>query len=241
MKFYDLGINSSLGNGIDRPEIMIELALRLGFVGVAFADFENVSPKEIKILKKQYQERCQIFTRATIIPKSVNDLKEKVKSLRNNVDIIAVRSKSEDKNVYINAILDKRVDLISLGEDREFNALEYSHFKMARENAKVVELSIRSLLEEGKQKSRLMRLMNKSCLQLLRAKTPFILSSGGQSRWDLRAPGELIALAGLVKIPEKRALRALSEYPEQLIKKVLMIRDPNYIMAGVHIVKPEEG
>jgi len=240
LKFYDLGINTSLGNGADSPEIMMEMALRLGFAGVAFADFETASPKEVKYLKKEYQNKCQIFTRATIIPRSVNDLKEKVKLLRNVIDIIAVRSNSEDKNVYINAILDKRVDLISLSKEREFNALEYSHFKMARENAKIVEISIQSLLEEGKQKSRLMRLMNKACLQLIRAKTPFILSSSAHSKWELRAPEELIALAGLVKIPEKRALRALSEDPEHLIQKLLMIRDPNCIMAGVRIVQPEE-
>ncbi|NVM54182.1 MAG: hypothetical protein HWN66_10820 [Candidatus Helarchaeota archaeon] len=240
MKYYDLGISSTLSIGEDNPEIMLDLAIELGFSGIGFADFKNIPPKAVKQLRKKYQGRCGLYTRATIIPKSINDMKKWVKDLRNRVDFIAIKSGSDEKNIYINAILDKRVDIISLSEPKELGSLEYAHFKMARENVTVVEISTQNLIREGIQKSRLMRLMNKSCAQLIRSKAPFIISSGAQSKWELRGPRELVALAGLVGIPENSALAAVSTHPERLIRKSEMVHDPNCLMAGVRVVSLEE-
>jgi ribonuclease P/MRP protein subunit RPP1 len=241
MKFYDLGIKSSLSIGQDEPEVMLDLAIELGYSGIAFADFENAQPKAIKKIKKEYQDKCTLFTRATLIPKSADDMKKSLKELQNVVDIIAVRSCSEEKNIYVNAILDKRVDIISLSELIEFECLDYSHFKMAKDNGTLIEISTCGLiLKERFQRSKLMRLMYKNCEQIVRANAPFIITSGAESKWELRAPKELVALAGLVKIPEKQATSALSSYPEILIHKIQMRRDPNCIMAGVRVVPPEE-
>ncbi|MFX1295545.1 MAG: RNase P subunit p30 family protein [Promethearchaeota archaeon] len=241
MKFYDLGIYSDLSSGKDKPEKMCEIAIELGFSGIGFADFNKLTPKTIKKIQKDYQNKCTIFTRATLIPKSSNELKKMVKNLRNQVDIIAVRNSNEEKNIYINAILDKRVDIISFVDIKEFESLEYGHFKMAKKNLTLIEIVTRNLIMMGGvRRSKLMRQMIKNCAQIIRSKAPFIISSGAQSKWELRAPRELIALAGLVKIPEKDALNAISNYPEKLIQKIKMIRDPNYIMAGVRVVPSEE-
>jgi RNase P/RNase MRP subunit p30 len=237
MKFYDFGVSSSLSVGKDTPETMIELAIELGLSGIGFADFERNSSKLFKKVRQEYQSRCVLLTRATLIPKTLEDMKRSVKDLRNNVDIIAVRSKSDDKNVYVNAILDKRIDMISLSDLIEFECLNYSHFKMAKENAKIIEITTRNLiLYEGVQRSKLMRAMNKSCLQLVRSKAPFIISSGAQSKWELRGPSELGALAELVNIPKKVALDAISTHPGNLLQKIEMIRDPNYIMSGIKVI-----
>jgi ribonuclease P/MRP protein subunit RPP1 len=241
MKFYDLGIKSSLSRGEHQPEVMLDSAIELGYSGVALADFDNGTPDVIKQLQKEYSPKCNIFTRATIIPKSADAMKMRLKKLQNAVDIIAVRSGSDEKNIYVNAILDKRVDIISLSELSEFNCLDYSHFKMAKENGVLIEISTRDLiLKERFQRSKLIRLMYKACEQIVRANAPFIITSGAESKWELRAPKELIALAGLVKIPEKQAICALSTYPEMLIQKIKMMQDPNCIMAGVRIVPSDE-
>ncbi len=241
MKFYDLGIKSSLSRGQDQPEVMLDWAIELGYAGVALADFEDVSPKALKQIRKEYSPKCNLFTRATIIPKSADAMKRSLKELHNAVDIIAVRSGSAEKNIYVNAILDKRVDIISLSELSEFNCLDYSHFKMAKENGVIIEISTCELiLKERFQRSKLIRLMYKNCEQIIRANAPFIITSGAESKWELRAPKELIALAGLIKIPEKQATCALSSYPEMLIQKIRMMRDPNCIMAGVRVVPSEE-
>jgi len=241
MKFYDLGIKSSLSIGQDEPAVMLDLAIELGYAGIAFADFGNVPPKAIKQIKKEYQDKCTLFTRVTLTPKSADDMKRGLKEVQNIVDIIAVRSARKDKNIYVNAILDKRVDIISLSELVEFDCLDYSHFKMAKDNGTLIEISTRDLiLTEKFQRSKLIRLMYKNCEQIIRANAPFILTSGAESKWELRAPKELVMLAGLVKIPDKQAINALSSYPEILVRKIQMRRDPNYIMAGVRIVSPEE-
>ncbi len=241
MKYYDLGLNTSLSNGEDTIETIIDLAIELGFSGVGIADFMMSSPKIIKQLRKKYQNKCKILLRATIIPSSINDMKEKIKNLRNKVDFLAIKSGSDEKNIYINGILDKRVDLITLSEPQEFSCLDHSHFKMAKENATVIEILTRSLIDERAQKSKLMRIMNRCCIQLVRSKAPFIISSGAKSKWEMRAPRELIALASLVNIPEKYAVDGISKHPEKLIHKYEMIQDPSYIMAGVRVVKLEEG
>ncbi len=241
MKFYDFWVNSALDSGKDEPEVVIDLAIELGYSGIVLSDFNKLTAKIIKKIRKNYEKRCEIFTRATLIPKSANDLKKWVKNLRNQVDIIAVRSGSDEKNIYINAILDKRVDMISLTDIKEFESLDYTHYKMAKKNGKFVEITIRDLiLKGGIQRSKLMRQMGKFCPQIIRAKVPLIISSGAQSKWEMRGPRELVALAGLVNIPEKEAITAISEYPELFIQKINMIRDPDYIMAGVHIVSDEE-
>ncbi|MHA1651131.1 MAG: RNase P subunit p30 family protein [Candidatus Helarchaeota archaeon] len=241
MKYYDLGIYSSLSDGQDEPEIMIEMAIELGFAGIGLADFTNHTPKIIKGFRNKYKERCPIFTRATLAPKTTDEMKKWVKNLRNQVDIIAIKSGIEDKTIYVNAIVDKRIDIISLSEIADFESLEYVHFKMARNNGKLIEIVVRNLiLQSGVQRSKLLRQMIKTCTQIIRSKVPFLISSGAQSKWEMRAPRELVALASLVKIPEKIAFEAVSTHAEKLIQKIHMIRDPNYIMAGVRIVSPTE-
>ena len=164
-----------------------------------------------------------------------------VKNLRNQVDIIAVRSGLDDKKIYLNAILDKRVDIISLADIKDFENLEYNHFKMARKAGILVEVVTRNLIiRSGVQRSKLMRQMIKCCAQIVRSQVNYSISSGARSKWELRAPRELEALAGLVMIPEKAAIDAISANPEKLIQKIEMIRDPNQIMAGVRVV-PLEG
>lgn len=241
MKFYDLGICSSLSLGKDKPEIMLGTAVELGFSGLGFADFNKVPTKTIKKIRKEYKDKCEVFTRATLIPKSVSEMKKCVGELRNQVDIIAVRSGFEGKNIYVNAILDKRVDIISLYNIIEFENLDYAHYKMARENSTLIEIITRNLITKlGIERSKLMRQMIKSCKQIVQSKASFVISSGAQSKWELRGPEELISLSSLMKIPEKYALNAISIQPEKLIQKIKMIRDPNYIMAGVRLVSSEK-
>lgn len=241
MKFYDLCIYSSLSSGEDKPEIMLDTAIELGLSGIGFADFNKIPLKTIKKIRKEYQDKFEVLTRATLIPKSVNEMKKWVRELRNQVDIIAVRSGFEGKNIYVNAILDKRVDIILLSDIREFESLDYAHYKMARENSTLIEIITRNLIIKlGIQRSKLMRQMIKSCKQIVQSKANFVISSGAQSKWELRGPRELVSLAGLMKIPEKYAVNAISIYPEKLIQKIRMIRDPNYIMAGVRVISSEK-
>ncbi len=241
MKFYDLNVYSSLSKGEDEPKVLLDMAIELGFAGIGFADFDFTSPKAIKKLRKDYQNKCEIITRATLIPASVTELKNLVKDFRNQVDIIAVKSANDDKTIYVNAILDKRVDMISLEDIKDFEILDYSHFKMARENKTLIEIVTRNLvINSGINRSKLMRQMIKGCYQLIRSKAPFILASGAHSKWELRAPRELQALADLVQIPPDAAINALSVYPEMLLAKIQNMRDPNYIMPGVRVVPLEK-
>jgi ribonuclease P/MRP protein subunit RPP1 len=240
-KFYDLGISSALSSGDAEPEEMINIAIDLGFSGVALADFNDLTPKVIKKIRKSYEDDLEIYTRATIEPKTTAELKRLVKKLRNQVDILAVKSGINEKNIYVNAILDKRVDVISLVDMPDFN-LDYAHFKMAKKNGTMIELVTRNLIiQGGVRRSKLMRQMIKCCGQLSRAKAPFLISSGAQSKWELRGPRDLIALVSLIGIPEQMGLEGISIHPEKLIEKIQMIRDPSVIMAGVRIVTDEEG
>jgi hypothetical protein len=43
-------------------------------------------------------------------------------------------------------------------------------------------------------------------------------------------------LAELVNIPKKVALDAISTHPGNLLQKIEMIRDPNYIMSGIKVI-----
>ncbi|MHA1130389.1 MAG: RNase P subunit p30 family protein [Candidatus Helarchaeota archaeon] len=237
--FYDLNLSSTLSSGRSEPEEILDTAVELGFSGVALADFENFSPKIAKKFRNRYQKRLRIFTRATIEPRTTAEMKYWVQKLRNQVDILAVKNGSDEKKVYINAILDKRVDIISLIDQSDYK-LEYAHFKMAKKNATLIEVVGRNLIIQGGiQRSKLMRQMIKSIGQILRAEAPFIISSGARSKWEMRGPFDLVALTNLVKIPEVEAIKGVSSYPEKLIEKIKMIRDPNYIMAGIRIVTTE--
>ncbi len=240
-KFYDLGIYSALSSGDVAPEEMVNIAIDLGFSGIALADFNDLTPKVIKKIRKAYEDQLEIYTRATIEPKSTAEMKQLVKKLRNQVDILAVKSGINEKNIYVNAILDKRVDIISLIDMPDFN-LDYAHFKMAKKNGTMIELVTRNLLiQGGVRRSKLMRQMIKCCGQLIRARAPFLISSGAQSKWELRGPRDLVALVSLIDIPEQIGIEGISSHPEKLIEKIQMIKDPSVIMAGVRIITEEEG
>jgi ribonuclease P/MRP protein subunit RPP1 len=65
--------------------------------------------------------------------------------------------------------------------------------------------------------------------------TPFVLTSGGMSIYDMRDVRSMIALAKLFGMNEKDAVKGLSYYPSLILKR--NTPGSGYVMEGVEIVQ----
>ncbi|MHA1377864.1 MAG: RNase P subunit p30 family protein [Candidatus Helarchaeota archaeon] len=222
MKIYaDLHLHSNHTNGTDSPIDMIKIASRLGFSFICFGDFDNKSFKEIKLFKEKIREKnkteVKVLTRIDIIGNDINSVKQRLRNIRPHVDIIGLKCRK--KAIFNWGFQDSRVDLLTFFDYENFKILTYEAAKLANRNSKPIEIFIRPLIRNtGLNRSKLLRLIKKMTYNLIRANSPFIITSGAQNVYEMRAPRELATILSLVDLPKELCHKAVSEIPLKMIK-----------------------
>ena len=215
--YTDLHLNSNLSIGVDSPIDMIQMAFKLGYSYVCFADFNNFPFKKIQEFKKNITTEVKVLTRIDIIGENVRAIKQRLQNIRPYIDIIGL--KCEKKAIFNWALQDSRIDLLTFFNYSNFYLLTYEAAKLATRNLKAIEIFVRPLiLNTGLNRSKLIRLLRKSVHNIVRAKTPFVITSGAQSIYEMRAPRELITLMGLADLPKELCKKAVSTYPIKIIQ-----------------------
>lgn len=218
MKIYaDLNLKSNLSIGADSPIDMIDMASRLGYSYVCLADFDNFSFKEIREVKDKLKSNVRVLTRIDIVGEDIKVIKQRLRSMRSEIDIIGLKCK--DKAIFNWAIQDSRIDLMTFFDYSNLEILTYEAAKLANRNSKPIELIVRPLIiNSGLSRSKQLRLIRKIVDNIVRANTPFIITSGAHSIYELRAARELVSVLNLVDLPKELCIRAVTEVPLEIIK-----------------------
>ncbi len=218
MKIYaDLHLNSNISNGVDSPIDMINMASKLGYSYVSFSDFNNVPLKKIQEFKNNIQSKIKVLTGTEIIGEEIKGIKQELRNIRPNIDLISLKVRK--KAIFNWALQDSRIDFLTFFDYNNFDLLTYEAAKLATRNSKAIEIFVRPLIIfSGLNRSKQIRLLRKMSYNIIRANTPFIITSGARSIYEIRAARELIAILGLVDLPKEICKKAVSDIPLEIIK-----------------------
>ncbi len=151
--------------------------------------------------------------------------KELRAKLRNVDGFVGVMSGREEVNRY--AVMRKKVDVILDFPERR---LDYTTFKLAKEKDVFIEISLGNLLcAEGRKMIGLAHELRTVFRVIKRFDTPFILTSGAGSFYEMRPKKQIYELFSFFGADIKRA----EYWAERLHRRFF---DKKYIMDGVELI-----
>ncbi|NHI92350.1 MAG: hypothetical protein EAX96_07585 [Candidatus Lokiarchaeota archaeon] len=205
-EYFDLHIHSKK----DFLE-MIALLEKFKYSSIAVI---NIQRNELNQLNNS---SLKIYSRINLKSNNINELKQLLSRNINKYDLISIRS--EDKSTFNWAIQDSRIDLLTFKDESNYSIFTYEAAKLCAKNEKPIELIISPFLYyTGQRRSKFMRLLSKLIKILIKSKAPFIISSNAHSKWDLRAPKDMVRILNLVELPYENSIHGVTTYALNLIK-----------------------
>ncbi|NYT00252.1 MAG: hypothetical protein GKB99_00795 [Methanocellales archaeon] len=219
--FYDLNVHSA-PECEDSPERLVSVAKRYGYAGIAITNHSNF-----------WSEATgeDIISGIEIVVDKISDLKKNIRDYRSKVDVLLVHG--GDPKINRAAVENSSVDILA-HPSRYINQVLA---KSAAENEVAIEFNLDELIY-SRDVSRVRALSAfQTNLKLARKfGVLMVLTSGARSKYDLRAPREMIALAGLFGMSENEAIEALSKTPWNIILRNRKKMKQGYIMEGVELI-----
>ena len=210
-------------------------AYRIGYDGIAliqssknykkdfFNDFTEISPD------------FKIFSGVEIYARNKEDLRKNIQKFREREDILIVNG----GNLKVNraACEDPRIDILAHPfKKRRDSGINHILAKKAAENEVAIELSIDPII---KTKFSLRAKIISHFRQIIKLHRkfdfPIIISSNAYSKYDLRTPNDIIALAQCFGMSEKEAEDSLSKIPLNIIERNKIRKD--IIVKGAKTIK----
>ncbi len=209
--FFDLHVH---GN-----ENVIREAERLGYAGIAVThylkdyksefsrEFDDLKASSHIILKKCLEISC----------KNPDDLKKKIQKSRKRADILMVRG--GDLKVNRAACEDRRIDVLSQPyRSRRDIGINHILARKAAENYVAIEINLNTLLKTNLRYRYRVISQFRHIMKLQRKfKFPLIITSNANSKYDLKTPQDICALARCFGMNFEEAFDALSRTPQDII------------------------
>ncbi len=222
--FFDLSVHAYPEGGSTASRLALA-AKGLGYSGICVANhpefFLEVSPVE----------GFEVIQGVEVAAKNANDLRRQVDRFRSRVKVLAVHG--GDPGINRAACEDDRVDILLHPPDGKTSGINHILAKLAADKHIAIGFELLPIIC-SKGGSRVRTLSNYKTNLALAKKygAPFVVVSGAMSFYDMRDVRAAVSLCRLFGMSEKDALKGLSYYPSEILKR----RSPGYIMEGVELL-----
>jgi ribonuclease P/MRP protein subunit RPP1 len=222
MKFYDSQIFTNLSVGEDSLEKMAETAKALGYSTIVIADlFQGLDRFKLFLeeVQKVKVDGLEIITGVTIEAKTVDEMKNVLSKVRDKVFVVIVNG--GDYAINRAVVEDSRVDiLMNPHMGRIDSGLDEACLNFAKQNGIAIGINFRPLLKSFR-RQRSLALQNISTnLELCKDfKIRVVGCSGAMSKWDMRDPRQLVAIANSFGLDLGSGFSALTGTPLEIIEK----------------------
>ncbi len=238
-RFVDLHLRPPIDQ-IDKVQMLIEKSAELGYSMVGLTFPTDVKREHIAHIRKACMDLgLDLVTRVDLTPKNSRELLSALNKVRRKFEVVAVNC--QNKEVYIQAAKDRRVDLISSLGDYRRHFFGVSEARLASEKSAALEINLTPLLYLGGfRRIQFMSILRREISSASRFNVPIVLSSGADNPRLLRKPDDYVFLAYLIGFDPHAAKLALSTNPRSIVERNRSKMSPNYICPGVHLVKRGE-
>ncbi|MFB6144982.1 MAG: RNase P subunit p30 family protein [Candidatus Nanohaloarchaea archaeon] len=156
------------------------------------------------------------------------ELKRKIKSERKNADVLVFRGGDEELNRK--AASDSRIDIILRPEKgRKDSGINHVIAEIAAENRVAIGFDLKQLFSPDKHQSHILKHWMRNIELCEKYDTPYIITSGAEKVYDLRAPRDL---ASLIESLGGEGMKAVSDYPEQVLERAERVSSEGFVRPG---------
>ena len=227
MKLYDLCVK------VENLKETIDIAKKLGWDGLGLIIPYSVNyMKELGALKdsvKSLKSGIDLGFGIEINTKDPRDVRKIAKAIRRDVELVVVRGGTPEVNRT--ALETLEVDILTHNDgDMKIN---HVLAKLAAKNNVAIGFVFSNILLSYKRtRISLFSDMITNAKVLKKYRSPFIISSGSLSAWDLRSPSDLLAFGKLLGFQENQVNHAMSDVILRENRKRL---GKKWVMPGVEI------
>ncbi len=236
MKFYDIGIQTSISGGESSLGQIIHFAEKFGFNGIVICgkpEFLNQLKEAIKVAEPD----IEVYAGIKIEAKNPQEMRNLVNKYREEAAIVVVAGGDYDINRA--ACENPKVDILAHPEKgRMDNGLDEASIKFAVNNNVAIGIDFAEILHSFRRgRSYNLSHISKNVMLCKEFGAHAVLSSGARSKWDMRDPRELIALGTVLGMELNKAFDSMSTIPEQMIEKNRAKLEGKIIAEGVEVVE----
>ena len=161
------------------------------------------------------------------------ELKRKIDSARENHDVLAFRGGDHELNRK--AFSDSRMDIVlHPGKGRKDSGMNHVDAKKAAENNVAIGFSIREVPEERKKQSQILGKWRRNLKLCKKYDAAYLLTTDAEEIQELRASRDL---ASVISTLGCNGRNAVSEFPENILKKNLKAQSDSEIRPGHEAVE----
>jgi len=217
-------------------ESMLRVSKETGFKAIAMSSF-NLDLLKAKKLCDELG--IDIVSRIDLKPKSESELTASLSRYRRRFELICVECLS--KAVARKAVRDHRVDMLCFSPSLQTRSqvwFDRQAAALAKESNCSYEINAVPLLSLGPVlAARLIAIVMNEVQNALKSGVKVVLSSGAETRFQLRDPLGLASLTDLYGMNEETGLDTISTNPWKIIEKNRLKLDPGFIEPGVRLAR----
>lgn len=234
MKTYDLHVHSVFSEGESSLEQLAEMARRLGYSGICFAEYYE-GEKQLKKLKDEIakiERKVGIEIFLGFEARTAKELKA-LKEKRKLFDMLLARGGELRMNRV--ACETKEVDILTHPEyKRNDSGLNHIMAKLAGKNNVAIEVNFREILMGSERtRSKILANMRDNVKLAKKYGVPIILCSGAINHWEMRDPLCIVSMATQLGLTLKEAKDAISKIPALIVNQSKTRKSKKWIMPGV--------
>jgi ribonuclease P/MRP protein subunit RPP1 len=229
--YYDLCLHA-YPEGASTISRLALLARNYGYSGIGISNhsdfFDRVEGPYVQ------SEDFKVIQGVEVYAKNGNELRKLTDRYRRHVTVLAVHG--GDEAVNRSACEDERVDILLHPQDGKTSGITHILAKLAADKNIAIAFDMAPIIcNKGGSRVRALSNYRTNLALVKKYETPFILTSGAMSLYDMRDVRSMVALAKLFGMNEKDAIKGLSYYPSLILKR--NTPGSGYVMEGVEILQ----
>jgi len=159
------------------------------------------------------------------------ELKGKIGNEREDADVLVF--KDGDAELNRKAAGDSRVDIILHPENgRKDSGIDHVIAEEAAENSVAIGLDLKQLEASSKTRSHILKHWRKNLMLCDKFDTPYIITSGAEEKYELRAPRDLASVIDSLGYNGKKAV---GKYPRKILKRAKKVNEDGFIRKGQEV------
>jgi ribonuclease P/MRP protein subunit RPP1 len=212
----------------------VKIAKKLGWNGIGILTTQRKLEKLRKEFTNDKEKDFEIVFGICLSPKNPNDVRRIAKKLRRKTKIITVEGKTLE--ISRAALETPEVDVLLLPWNSGINfGMNYIMARLASKNNVSICFDFVDIIHSHA-RSRTIILSNMVLVAKLvrKFRTPFVITSGAKSPWDMRSPSELMAFGRILGFQDPEIKKAMSD---AIVKENTKRLSDKWVMPGVEIEK----
>ncbi len=215
--------------GLEKLDDFEDMAGKLGITGIAPS---TKLDKPVVVSRKG----LVLYARADLKSKRIGSLRKELGLLRRRAVIVAFPLAGVETSNW--AAGDRRVDLLTLGENNIGSTLKDSTAHMAEHSGTALEIQFTAILQStGLNRSRVLKGFREATRTALNAGMKIVLSSGASHPINMRSPMAMTYIGLMLGMNRVDSREAVFNTPQRIVERNERKLSSEFVGPGVEIVK----